>query len=191
MPILHTIASNPHPSRQKIAFSRSRFQPWRLRDNTSCTRRSAVSTPTPMTPAKRLTIAFEPSAGSLSRRSRRVCSIRLICSRTTRTTPGTARRSFNGGSKNSSSKPVIRLAAAASKRALPPPTATSQCATASARRSAMPRMNTAASSRPGNSNRRRGARAPQMRCDDHRLRDRAGTSTLLFATQSPSRHSVT
>ena len=69
MPILHTIASNPHPPRQKIAFSRSRFQPWRLRDNTSCTRRSAVSTPTPMTPAKRLTIAFEPSAGSFSRRS--------------------------------------------------------------------------------------------------------------------------
>ena len=27
----------------------------------------------------------------------------------------------------------------------------------------------------------------QMRCDDHRLRDRAGTSTLLFATGSPER----
>ena len=51
----------------------------------------------------------------------------------------------------------------------PPPTATSQCGTASARRSPMPRTNTAASSRPGNSNRQRGARAPQRRCDDHRL----------------------
>ncbi|TIY11627.1 MAG: IS110 family transposase, partial [Mesorhizobium sp.] len=31
----------------------------------------------------------------------------------------------------------------------------------------------------------RGARAPHMRCDDHRLRDRVATSTLLFATRSP------
>ena len=179
MPLLHTIASNPHPPRQKIAFSRSRFQPWRLRDNTSCTRICCLDAD-----ANDASQETHHSC-SFSRRSRRVCSIRLICSRTTRTTPGTARRSFNGGSENSSSKPVIRLAAAAARKDPPPPTATSQCGTASARRSPMPRMNTAASSRPGNSNRQRGARAPQRRCDDHRLRDRAGTSTLLFATWSP------
>ena len=78
-------------------------------------------------------------------------------------------------------------AAAAIRKDRPPPTATSQRATASARRPAMPRKNTAGSLRTGNSNRQRGARMPQMRCDDHRLRDRAGTSTLLFATGSPER----
>ena len=32
---------------------------------------------------------------------------------------------------------------------------------------------------------RSGARGQRMRCDDHRLRDGARTSTLLFATWSP------
>src|ERR1700677_12756 len=104
-----------------------------------------------------------------------------------RTSPGAVRRSCSGNFGNSSSKPVIRLAAAAIRKDRPPPTVTSQRATASARRPAMPRKNTAGSLRTGNSNRQRGARAPQMRCDDHRLRDRAGTSTLLFATWSPER----
>ena len=31
----------------------------------------------------------------------------------------------------------------------------------------------------------KGRSGAKMRCDDHRLRDRAGTSTLLFATWSP------
>jgi len=104
-----------------------------------------------------------------------------------RTSPGAVRRSCSGNFGDSSSKPVIRLAAAAIRKDRPPPTVTSQRATASARRPATPRKNTAGSLRTGNSNRQRGARAPQMRCDDHRLRDRAGTSTLLFATWSPER----
>ena len=37
----------------------------------------------------------------------------------------------------------------------------------------------------------KGALGARMRCDDHRLRDRAGTSTLLFATGSPSGNSRT
>jgi transposase len=81
----------------------------------------------------------------------------------------------------------LELKAGHPSRRGPPPTVTSQRATASAKRPAMPRKNTAGSLRTGNSNRQKGARAPQMRCDDHRLRDRAGTSTLLFATWSPER----
>jgi len=59
--------------------------------------------------------------------------------------------------RNSSSKPVIRLAAAVARKDPPPPTATSQCGTASARRSPMPRM-IPPLRRTRNSNRQRGAR---------------------------------
>jgi hypothetical protein len=79
----------------------------------------------------------------------------------------------------------IRPGVAGSRKGQPQPTATRQCVRRSGRWSARPRKRIGGLWSPGNSDHRKGARVPPMRCDDPKLRGRIATSRPALRSGSP------